>query len=65
MTIEVGVFMDMGRLACERSHMGARNCAGAAMVPGEGIEPTLLSKPDFESGASTNFAIPAREEAGF
>ena len=24
------------------------------LVPGVGIEPTLLSEPDFESGASTN-----------
>ena len=29
------------------------------MVPGVGIEPTLLSEPDFESGASTNFTTEA------
>ncbi len=34
------------------------------MVPGVGIEPTLLSKPDFESGASTNFATRAEESQG-
>jgi cysteine synthase B len=28
-------------------------------VPGVGIEPTLLSEPDFESGASTNFTTRA------
>ena len=31
------------------------------MVPRVGIEPTLLSEPDFESGASTNFTTEARE----
>ena len=30
------------------------------MVPRVGIEPTLLSEPDFESGASTNFTTEAR-----
>jgi hypothetical protein len=29
------------------------------MVPGEGVEPSLPKKPDFESGASTNSAIRA------
>jgi hypothetical protein len=29
------------------------------MVPRVGIEPTLLSEPDFESGASTSFTTPA------
>jgi S-sulfo-L-cysteine synthase (O-acetyl-L-serine-dependent) len=29
------------------------------LVPGVGIEPTLLSEPDFESGASTNFTTRA------
>ena len=29
------------------------------MVPGVGIEPTLLAERDFESRASTNSAIPA------
>ena len=32
------------------------------MVPRVGIEPTLLSEPDFESGASTNFTTEAREQ---
>ena len=31
------------------------------LVPRVGIEPTLLSEPDFESGASTNFTTEARE----
>ena len=32
------------------------------MVPEVGLEPTwALSPPDFESGAYTNFATPARE----
>ena len=30
------------------------------LVPRVGIEPTLLSEPDFESGASTNFTTEAR-----
>jgi hypothetical protein len=30
------------------------------MVPGVGVEPTLLSEPDFESGASANSATRAR-----
>ena len=30
------------------------------MVPGVGIEPTLLAEPDFESGASTSFTTPAQ-----
>jgi hypothetical protein len=31
------------------------------LVPGEGIEPSrVFSSPDFESGASTSSAIPAR-----
>lgn len=29
------------------------------MVRVVGLEPTLLSEPDFESGASTNFTTPA------
>ena len=29
------------------------------MVRAVGIEPTLLSEPDFESGASTSFTTPA------
>ena len=29
------------------------------LVPRVGIEPTLLSEPDFESGASTNFTTEA------
>jgi hypothetical protein len=29
------------------------------MVPGVGVEPTLLSEPDFESGASANSATRA------
>ena len=29
------------------------------MVPRAGIEPALLSEPDFESGASTNFTTEA------
>jgi hypothetical protein len=35
------------------------NCAALSVVPGVGIEPTLLSKTDFESVASTNFATRA------
>ena len=31
------------------------------MVPRVGIEPTLLSEPDFESGASTSSTTEARE----
>ena len=31
-----------------------------SLVPRVGIEPTLLSEPDFESGASTNFTTEAR-----
>ena len=34
------------------------------MVPRVGIEPTLLSEPDFESGASTNFTTEAFSEIG-
>jgi hypothetical protein len=43
-------------------------CAGQAaaqalarqnLVRAVGIEPTLLSEPDFESGASTSFTTPA------
>ncbi len=30
------------------------------VVPRVGIEPTLLSEPDFESGASTNFTTEAK-----
>ena len=30
------------------------------MVRAVGLEPTLLSEPDFESGASTNSTTPAR-----
>ncbi len=30
------------------------------LVPRVGIEPTLLSEPDFESGASTNFTTEAK-----
>jgi hypothetical protein len=30
------------------------------MVRAVGIEPTLLSEPDFESGASTSFTTPAQ-----
>ena len=30
------------------------------MVRAVGIEPTLLSEPDFESGASTSFTTPAK-----
>jgi hypothetical protein len=33
------------------------------MVPRDGIEPSLLSEPDFESGASTSSTTEAR--AGF
>ena len=33
-----------------------------AMVPRVGIEPTLLSEPDFESGASTSSTTEAREQ---
>src|SRR5690554_3478369 len=33
------------------------------MVRAVGIEPTLLSEPDFESGASTNSATPAAGSA--
>ena len=29
------------------------------MVPGEGVEPSLPKKPDFESGASANSATQA------
>ena len=29
------------------------------MVRAVGVEPTLLSEPDFESGASTSFTTPA------
>ncbi len=32
---------------------------GYLMVPRAGIEPALLSEPDFESGASTNFTTEA------
>jgi hypothetical protein len=39
----------------KRTSMGARSM----LVPGVGIEPTLLSEPDFESGASTNFTTRA------
>jgi hypothetical protein len=31
-----------------------------SLVRAVGIEPTLLSEPDFESGASTNSTTPAR-----
>ena len=34
------------------------------MVPLAGLEPALLSEPDFESGASTNFATEASVLAG-
>lgn len=33
--------------------------AQTKMVRAVGIEPTLLSEPDFESGASTSFTTPA------
>lgn len=36
--------------------------AKKALVPGVGIEPTPLSGPDFESGASTNFTTRAAAE---
>lgn len=36
------------------------------MVPGKGLEPLLpRGEPDFESGASANFATPARRESAF
>ena len=36
------------------------------LVPGEGIEPSrVISSPDFESGASTSSAIPARGRAAY
>jgi hypothetical protein len=38
------------------------NVAALSVVPGVGIEPTLLSKTDFESVASTNFATRAEFE---
>lgn len=31
------------------------------MVPQDGLEPSLLSKPDFESGVSTNSTTAAKE----
>ena len=33
---------------------------GRRLVPGVGVEPTLLAEPDFESGASANSATRAR-----
>lgn len=33
------------------------------MVRAVGLEPTLLSEPDFESGASTSFTTPAANAA--
>ena len=35
------------------------NGAGGILVRAVGVEPTLLSEPDFESGASANSATPA------
>ena len=45
--------------------MGARDKAltgpiSVCVVPPVGLEPTLLSEPDFESGASTNSTTGAR-----
>ncbi len=45
--------------------MGALFGGKVFVVPRVGIEPTLLSEPDFESGASTNFTTEAcRRQAG-
>ncbi len=40
----------------------SRNSLNYFLVPRVGIEPTLLSEPDFESGASTNFTTEAEQE---
>ena len=37
------------------------NGAGGILVRAVGVEPTLLSEPDFESGASANSATPASD----
>jgi hypothetical protein len=41
------------------AHAGLPTDESALWCPGVGIEPTLLSEPDFESGASTNFTTRA------
>lgn len=38
------------------SYKGGSNDIRRKVVPRAGIEPALLSEPDFESGASTNSA---------
>ncbi len=43
--------------------LGAANMGEKEMVRAVGIEPTLLSEPDFESGASTSSTTPARRGA--
>ena len=43
----------------------ARSRRVLRMVRAVGLEPTLLSEPDFESGASTSFTTPARHEASW
>ncbi len=35
------------------------------LVPGEGLEPSRLAAPDFESGTSTSSITPAREAANY
>jgi hypothetical protein len=42
--------------------MGRMKQLEVALVPPVGIEPTLLSEPDFESGASTNSTTGAAAE---
>ena len=43
---------------------GVRRTDDSKMVRAVGIEPTLLSEPDFESGASTSSATPATDAPG-
>jgi hypothetical protein len=38
---------------------GCNSIEGRGMVRVVGLEPTLLSEPDFESGAATNYTTPA------
>ena len=52
----------MVRLSGAKSNLRDGLVSGIAqtkMVRAVGIEPTLLSEPDFESGASTSFTTPA------
>ena len=50
----------MGGVEFERVPRGGR---GACVVPRVGLEPTPLSRPDFESGVATDYATEAGDAA--